>query len=136
MDRKDFLQQLGVGIMLITTGSLLYTCKKEDPTPTSVDFTIDLNDPVNSDLSIIGKSIYKNDVIITQVISGNYVAVSKICTHQQCMVEKYDSSGQKYTCLCHGSTFKANGEVINGPATIKLKEYSTSLTGNMLRVFF
>ena len=59
MDRREFLQQLGVGITLITTGSLLYTCKKEDPASPNVDFTIDLNQPANSDLNIVGKSIYK-----------------------------------------------------------------------------
>jgi len=93
-----------------------------------------LNDPANSALNNVGGFIYKNDIIITQVSTGNYVAVSKICTHQQCTVE-YNSSGKKYNCPCHGSTFDTNGDVINGPATIKLQEYNTSLTSNILRVF-
>jgi len=31
MDRKEFLKQLGVGVTLIASGSLIDACKKEDP---------------------------------------------------------------------------------------------------------
>jgi len=35
----------------------------------------------------------------------------------------------------HGSAFSTTGSVLNGPATMALKQYKTTLTGDNLRVY-
>jgi cytochrome b6-f complex iron-sulfur subunit len=60
------------------------------------------------------------------------IAVNPKCTHQGCDV-KWVTGEKKYTCPCHSSSFEANGEVINGPATKPLAAYPAKIVGD--RVF-
>ena len=66
MNRKEFLEKLGLGAAFVLTSVCLGSCGKDDElplTPTdSVDFTLDLNDPANANLAINGGYIIKNKV--------------------------------------------------------------------------
>ena len=137
MNRKDFLTKLGIGAMAFTAAPYIQGCKKEDEVPAckeqqapaGVDFTIDLT----AELKNNGEFVYKkNSIIIARTSSGEFIALSKTCTHTGCTVE-FD--GTNFPCPCHGSKFESNGCVINGPATSPLKKYNTQLTGNSLRIF-
>lgn len=59
--------------------------------------------------------------VLVHLESGDFVAYSAICTHQQCTV---GYSAGNLTCPCHGSVFDpANGgAVTNPPATQPLPE--------------
>lgn len=48
-------------------------------------------------------------------------AVSAICTHLGCIIEKSDEGFQ---CPCHGSCYNEDGEVLSGAATKDLPWYS------------
>jgi cytochrome b6-f complex iron-sulfur subunit len=47
--------------------------------------------------------------------SGQLVAISSVCTHKGCKVNKQPD--QSFRCPCHGSTFDQDGQVTHGPAT-------------------
>ena len=50
-------------------------------------------------------------------------AVSAICTHLGCILEK---SMDGFECPCHGSCYSDKGEVLSGPAPRNLTWYSVS----------
>ncbi|NJK94080.1 MAG: Rieske (2Fe-2S) protein [Bacteroidales bacterium] len=93
--------------------------------------TIDLTDPAYSGLTNVGNAITKDNLIIINVSTGNYVALSKQCTHQGCTV---GFNGTEIVCPCHGSKFTTAGAVIQGPATTALAKYKTELTGDILTI--
>lgn len=68
------------------------------------------------------------DAILVHLKSGDFVAYSAICTHQQCTVAY---KGGNLACPCHGSVFDpANGaEVIAGPAPTPLTEIPVKVEG-------
>jgi cytochrome b6-f complex iron-sulfur subunit len=146
MERKEFITVLGLGAGSIIISSCLGACSKSDnpspspspgPTPGTggkVDFTLDVS--TNSDILSKGWTI-QNQVIIAKN-GAAYIALSGACTHQQNPMT-YNPSTNTFPCsqqdAAHGSVFNADGVKIQGPATSNLKKYSTTLTGNILRVF-
>jgi cytochrome b6-f complex iron-sulfur subunit len=135
MNRSEFLKYMGTGTLMVCAGCNLVSCSSnDDPTPTAVDFTLDLSLSANSTLQNIGGSISKEGVIIAKLSSTDFTAVSQACTHEGTKVN-YRSSQQDFLCPNHGSIFDKNGTVKNGPATSALKKYNTELTGTNLRVF-
>jgi cytochrome b6-f complex iron-sulfur subunit len=61
------------------------------------------------------------------------IAVNPKCTHQGCDV-KWTAGEKKYACPCHGASFDANGEVLNGPATKPLTAYQAKIVGSQVLV--
>lgn len=144
MERKDFFMVLGGTAGMLFLAPTLTSCSKSAYDTTTngnnggtggnVDFTLDLTQPAYSVLNNNGGSIIKDNIIVAKTISGMYVALSSICTHQGGTVG-YDSSADRFHCPNHGSNFATDGTVINGPATLALKRYNTQQTGTSLRVF-
>jgi glycine/D-amino acid oxidase-like deaminating enzyme/nitrite reductase/ring-hydroxylating ferredoxin subunit len=54
-------------------------------------------------------------------LDGNLEVVSAVCTHMKCIVN-WNTGEKTWDCPCHGSRFKTNGEVIEGPAITALKK--------------
>lgn len=144
MERKEFLNALGVSAASLLLATCLGGCSKSSsdtpgmgntpPPPSNIDFTLDLNQTDNSNLGTNGGFIYKNGVIVARTTSGSYIAVAMACTHQGTSVV-FDGANNRFFCNNHGSSFSTTGAVNNGPASTNLKQYSTTLTGRMLRVF-
>lgn len=68
------------------------------------------------------------DAVLVRLDSGDFVAYSAVCTHQQCTVAY--KNGQ-LACPCHGSIFDAanGGAVTNGPANRPLPEIPIKVEG-------
>lgn len=148
MNRKKFIELVGVGSASIAIAACFGACKKDSPTPSSATtpttpvtptppnttlLTLDLSDPANSALNTPGGYVYKNGIIVAKAASGIYIAVSQVCTHQQFTVV-YQASPSQFHCSLHGSNFSESGTVINGPAASSLTQYRTSLSGNILSI--
>ncbi len=68
------------------------------------------------------------DLFVTRISSTSVNAVSAICTHQSCTLNKFMTSSQQYGCPCHSSRFNADGSVAQGPATTALSSYTGTVT--------
>ena len=146
MERKEFLTALGLSAGSLVIASCLGACGKGNtgtPTPSpspgptpgnKVDFSFDAT--TNSDIKSKGWTIM-NGIIIAKS-GSSYLAVSGVCTHEGNPMT-YNSTTNRFPCSLqyapHGSIFDSNGVKLQGPATSNLKKYSTTLTGNSLRVF-
>lgn len=144
MDRKEFLNLLGLSVGGGIAISCLNSCAKEDGANpggnngggggSKADFTLDLSDPSNAALTANGGFLVKNRVIVARTQGGTYIAVAAACTHEGTIIN-YQSNNQRFLCPNHGSAFSETGSVLNGPATGALKQYQTSLSGTSLRIF-
>jgi len=145
MERKDFIEQVGLSGAAILIFGCMQGCKKSDGTTTNnngnnnnatVDFTIDISKSPYDALKNIGGFYVEpiTNVIVVKTTASEIIAVSAICTHQQASIT-YQANNNRFYCAAHGSVFTTTGAVTTGPATTALKKYQTSLTGTLLRVF-
>ncbi len=143
MKRDEFFTAFGVSAGMLFLAPVLSSCSKSmtDTSATgggnnngAVDFTLDLSSSTYSTLNNNGGSVIKDNIIVARTVSGVYVALSSVCTHQGGTIG-YDSSADRFHCPNHGSNFATDGSVINGPASTSLKKYNTQLTGTSLRVY-
>lgn len=140
MERKDFLRSLGAGAAFALTFPCLQSCSKDEPSenpiPTGIDFTIDLNSSEGQQLANNGDFILKNEVVVVRNLEGDFVAASQICSHQQTdQVRFIEEQGGIFRCFTHGSEFSQAGIPLNGITSNPLKIFNTSLNGSVLRVF-
>ncbi|MCF0072342.1 Rieske 2Fe-2S domain-containing protein [Dyadobacter sp. CY261] len=156
MKRGEFLRSLGLSTSTLMAfyclGTTMTACgsSDDDPNPNpgsggngitgttsgaNINFTVDLTNSNNTKLKTAGGSIIAGQVLVAQTTAGNYVALSKICTHEGNDVQ-YRSSSNDVFCQTHGSTFSIAGAVTNGPATTALKTYTVTVSsdGNTLTV--
>lgn len=159
MKRGDFLRSLGLSTSTLMAywclGTTMTACgsSDDDPAPgtdpgtgagtgisgttsgSAINFTVDLTNSNTSKLKTNGNYLITGDVLVAKTTAGNYVALSKICTHEGNPVQ-YRSSSNDIFCQTHGSTFSIAGAVTNGPATTALKTYTVTVStdGNTLTV--
>lgn len=142
MERKDFIRKFALGgSILLTAPVLLNSCSDDSGTPDdgngnpppSSGNIIDLSSSEYAALKNVGGFAYKGNIIIIRINASQYVALSKICTHESCEVSFNSTAGQ-VVCPCHGSRFDTSGSVLQGPATRSLTKYSVTLEGNSLKI--
>lgn len=68
-------------------------------------------------------SINGQKVACSRNEDGELSLVSAVCTHLGCLVH-WNGAEQTWDCPCHGSRFRASGEVIAGPAESPLADVS------------
>jgi cytochrome b6-f complex iron-sulfur subunit len=133
MERREFLEKLGVGAAFVLTASCLQSCKQEAATP--VDFTLNLDDAVNASLKTNGNYIVTNNVVVAKGTDGKYYAATVVCSHEDKKQVIYNKTSNHYECTAHGAHFDLTGKGLNSNGSKGLAIYQTALTGTSLRVF-
>ncbi|MEM1136067.1 MAG: Rieske (2Fe-2S) protein [Bacteroidota bacterium] len=75
-----------------------------------------------------------NPFIVRKVGEEAFIALSRVCTHQGCVIDVNEDAS--FSCPCHGSEFTKDGEVTNGPAERALSSFKIEKEGNALTVFY
>jgi cytochrome b6-f complex iron-sulfur subunit len=100
-------------------------------------FCVDLTAAANKPLTQVGGSVVVglggDTVIVARTASSTVIALSAICTHLGCEVG-FQSGSNNFLCPCHGSMYDSQGNVTRGPATLPLKRYMATLSGNTVTI--
>ena len=127
LSRRDFLKLTRDGFLYLsgalTLGGLLrFLDFSPDPAPkTRFELGPAENYPLNS------RTMLEEIPAILQHTENGFSALSLVCTHLGCSVEK---EAQGFACPCHGSRFDADGNVMHGPAVKGLSSLSVEITGD------
>jgi len=147
MERKDFIEKVGLSAASVLIFGCMQSCSKSDDTSSqssgsnnntnkAIDFTINISiSPYNSLNTAGGFYVDRtNNIIIARTLANEYIAVSSLCTHEQVTID-FQPNNNRFYCSAHGSAFFTSGAVLAGPAKVALKQYKTTLTGSNLRVY-
>ena len=107
-----------------------------DSSKGAIDFTLDLTSNDYKSLKTVGSSVSVGNIVVANAKGNNLVAIGRICTHQQGILE-YQASDDVFKCNNHQSLFGIDGKVKpNQIATSDVKQYKTTLSadGNKLQV--
>jgi len=79
------------------------------------------------------------NIVVSRAAGDQFDAIDSTCAHNQCEVPPavYNATSQQLeiTCSCHGSRYKATGELLGGPAQRSLRAFSATLaTPGQLRI--
>ncbi len=130
MERRDFLEKLGIGAAFVLTTSCLQSCTKD---AVAVDFTLDLNATANAALKNNGGYVVSSGVVVARDKSGNYVAATQTCSHEG--QTRITMVNNEWNCSAHGARFSLAGAGLNSEGSKGLTIYKTTLSGTSLRVY-
>ena len=99
---------------------------------TSVSVTVDASSPLASvgSAALVQSAI--GNVLVSRSSQEAFVALTAICTHEQCTVTGFQNS--RYVCPCHGSQYSTAGAVLQGPATRSLQPFGTTFANGVLTI--
>jgi cytochrome b6-f complex iron-sulfur subunit len=135
MERRDFLEQLGIGAAFVLTTACLGSCKNDSVTPAIADFTLDLTAAANANLKTNGGYVISNGIVVAKTTAGDYVAATVTCSHEQKTQVVYDKAANQWHCTAHDARFDMTGKGVNSTGSKGLTIYKTALTGSNLRIF-
>jgi thiosulfate dehydrogenase (quinone) large subunit len=108
----------GTGTTTSTAGGSSPTSGSSTPSGTKIGLASSV--PVGGAASFTDPSSGQPAYVV-QPKSGEFVAFSRICTHEGCTVNFFKGSPLEFRCPCHGSIYNATtGQVIQGPAVLPL----------------
>lgn len=156
MDRREFLNWIGVGAVASSLPVAIAACQSEttqsdtSSSETSEStgssrvgeiledgsFVIGSVSDLDSTGFLTGRPAFATGSVIVvrdPVNTDTIYAVDSFCPHQGCSVA-WENSASGFICPCHGSAFAADGSLTNGPATDPLETFTTSIDGDDVTV--
>lgn len=136
MDRKEFLEKLGVGAAFALTATCLGGCSKDTASQSSeVDVTIDITDPAFADLNNVGYIVLQDSgiVVARSLQDASYIAATVRCSHEA--LDEIIYQNGIWLCQAHGAQFEEDGTGLNANGSRGLTIFNTELNGSNLRIF-
>ncbi len=142
MDRRQFLNWVGFGLLATSLPVAIAACDSGTPNSTASDGASDAGGEgavgtlaqLEQDGSILDESGADPVLIVANPSGdGSVIAVNPTCTHAGCTVE-WDADQTQFVCPCHDSKFDTAGAVTQGPATQPLTVYAATVEGEQILV--
>jgi cytochrome b6-f complex iron-sulfur subunit len=146
--RREFCVRAGETVSAAMIASLLQACGGSATSPTSgapslpvvggsvgtgvLSVTVDSGSPLASVGGAVLVQSTAGNFLVARTAQDSFVALTAICTHQGCTITGFENS--RYVCPCHGSQYSTSGQVVMGPATIALRQFSTQFANNVLTI--
>ena len=145
--RREFCT---TAVSFVAVGTLLESCGGSPSSPSSVgnipalqtitasvsnnaiSLTVDAGSPLASVGSAAMVRAGSANYLVARVGQDTFNAMTAVCTHEACTVERYESG--TFTCPCHGSKYNTSGAVVRGPAPASLRRFNTSFANNVLTI--
>jgi cytochrome b6-f complex iron-sulfur subunit len=146
--RREFVVQACQVASLATLGSILQGCGGSPSSPSSsapslatvngsaangvVTVSVDAGSPL---ATVGGAALVQSpagNFLVSRAAQDSFVALTAVCTHEQCTVTGFQSS--RYVCPCHGSQYSTSGAVLQGPASRALQTFTTRFAGTVLTI--
>ena len=90
-------------------------------------------DLTTSTLKTVGQYIIQSNIVVAQVSTGAFAAVTNLCTHEP-KRQVIFSQGEFY-CTAHGARFDLNGSPLNSVTRTGIKAYQVATDGKTLVVY-
>jgi cytochrome b6-f complex iron-sulfur subunit len=146
--RREFVTQACQVVSLATLGSILQGCSGNPSGPSSSapslttvngtvsSGTVNVSVDAASPLATVGGAAFvqssSGNFLVSRTAQDTFVALTAICTHEQCNVSGFQNS--RYVCPCHGSQYTTTGAVVQGPATRALQQFATRFANNIVTI--
>ncbi|GAB2535712.1 Rieske 2Fe-2S domain-containing protein [Spirosoma aerophilum] len=95
--------------------------------------TIDLTSSAAAALKAVGGYIAQSGIVVAQVSSGTYVAVTQTCSHEPKKAIIFNKT--EFYCTQHGARFNLAGKGLNSFGSKGLAVYKTATDGKTLVVY-
>lgn len=145
MNRRTLLKQIiasGASLVVLNESLMSYVVNSEPLVATltlninsvrfgalkNINGYVEITDSIAPGIQVGLQAMYP--LALVRVNTTTIAALEKYCMHQGCEIGKYD--GTKFLCPCHGSQYTSSGAVLKGPTTLPLKNYPTTLVGDIL----
>ncbi len=140
MDRRTFLNWVGVGTLATSLPTIIVACSSEEneisTTPSLNNKFVEVGNIEELDTRgfILNKDATAESVLVfRKPKTSELIAVSSKCTHAGCDVD-LNRDAQLLVCPCHNSKFGLDGSVANKPANKPLSSYEVKQEGNSILV--
>jgi|TARA_B100000959_G_scaffold256039_1_gene288886 hypothetical protein len=125
---------------------LFFACQKEEDyiQDVFVDYGLNLTLPQYSDLQTIGNYVFipnegVKGIIVYHQDFDTYKSYDRSCTYnpsENCaIIDSINSTIAICTCCDSKFLLDQNGETIDGPALLSLKQYKNTLSGDFLHIY-
>src|SRR5262249_57099819 len=98
----------------------------------AITLTIDAASPLNTIGGAALVQTASGNFLVSRAAQDSFVALTAVCTHEQCTVTGFQNS--RYVCPCHGSQYTTSGSVVQGPAVQSLRQFATRFSGSILTI--
>jgi cytochrome b6-f complex iron-sulfur subunit len=156
MDRRTFLSWVSLGALASSLPVAIAACSSEkadtgnsstgtssaSPSPSTVAASRPDGFTAVGSLKDLQQAGFLQDktfaagpllVVSDPADKAKLIAVNSTCTHKGCAVD-WNSASKEFACPCHGSKFKPDGSVANGPADKPLAKFTVKTEGESVLV--
>lgn len=132
---------LVASLLLLAVG-----CRKSEPGGVpyvAVDISVNINNPAYNALAVPSGWLYlsggSQGLIVYRNGPSEFTALDRHCPYQtgnlcRVYVDSSEVIARDSLC-CHSAFLITDGEVVQGPSALSLKQYSTSFNGTTLRIY-